>query len=77
VNDEFDIEAKRRKQEEYLSNLEAAKTDDRELAEVLEEYDLDEAILNEYNTVCKRFQHLKQEFLSLKRVTALRFEKNG
>ena len=77
MDEEFDLEAKRRSQESYLNSLEAIKTDSSQVAQTIDQYDFDASAVNEYNTICKQFQDLKQEFIALKRVTAMRFEKNG
>lgn len=66
-----------RQREDYLSELEAAKTDSQELAEVLTEYDFDDSIVNEFNRISRRFQSLKQEFLALKKTTTMRLTENG
>ncbi|NJL19760.1 MAG: hypothetical protein HC895_01380 [Leptolyngbyaceae cyanobacterium SM1_3_5] len=77
MNEEFNLDDQRRKKQEFLDAMEDAKTDEHELAEVLDQFDFDEQILQEFNSVTHEFQHLKQEFLALKRSNQLRFSPNG
>lgn len=77
MNEDFDLDAQRQKQQEFLNEMEEAKTDEHELAEVLDQFDFDEQILQEFNTIMQDFQNLRQEFLALKRTNQQRYSPNG
>ncbi len=72
----FDPEAEKQKQEQFLSGLEQAKTDQDELTEILDQYDFDDAVIEEFNAISERFLRLRNEFHLLSKVTQLRLNSN-
>jgi hypothetical protein len=63
-------------QENASDKLQNLKTDETELEEVLDRYDLDEALEAEFNTLEERFKQLQIRYQSLLNTERL-FQQNG